>query len=67
MHDHITLNVPPICSQFMAVNEFLQIGSYAEKNVEALLRTKIQQYKQTVFIFSRMAEKSLLISEIAII
>ena len=51
----------------MAVNEFLQIGSYAEKNVEALLRTKIQQYKQTVFIFSRMAEKSLLISEIAII
>ena len=58
---------PPLCSQFMAVNEFQQIGSYAEKNVEALLRTKIQQYKQTVFIFSRMAEKSLLISEIAII
>lgn len=58
---------PLLCSQFMAVNEFQQIGSYAEKNVEALLRTKIQQYKQTVFIFSRMAEKSLLISEIAII
>lgn len=57
----------PLCSQFMAVNEFQQIGSYAEKNVEALLRTKIQQCKQTVFIFSGMAEKSLLISEIAII
>ena len=36
----------------VAVDEFQQIGSYAEKNVEALLRTRIQQCKQTMFIFS---------------
>ena len=36
----------------VAIDEFQQIGSYAEKNVEALLRTRIQQCKQTMFIFS---------------
>lgn len=36
----------------VAIDEFQQIGSFAEKNIEALLRTKIQQCKQTVFIFS---------------
>lgn len=36
----------------VAIDEFQQIGSYEEKNIEALLRTKIQQCKQTVFIFS---------------
>lgn len=36
----------------VAIDEFQQIGGYAEKNVEALLRTKIQQCRQTMFIFS---------------
>lgn len=36
----------------VAIDEFQQIGSYEEKNVEALLRTKIQQCKRTFFIFS---------------
>ena len=36
----------------VAIDEFQQIANYAEKNVEALLRTKIQQCKQTIFIFS---------------
>lgn len=36
----------------VAIDEFQQIGNYEEKNVEALLRTKIQQCKQTSFIFS---------------
>lgn len=36
----------------VAIDEFQQIGSYEEKNVEALLRTKIQQCKQTMFIFA---------------
>lgn len=36
----------------IAIDEFQQIGSYEEKNVEALLRGKIQQCKQTQFIFS---------------
>ncbi|MDO4164715.1 MAG: ATP-binding protein [Bacteroides sp.] len=36
----------------VAIDEFQQIGSYEEKNVEALLRTKIQQCRQTLFIFS---------------
>ena len=36
----------------VAIDEFQQIGSYEEKNVEALLRTKIQQCKQTVFIYA---------------
>lgn len=36
----------------VAIDEFQQIGTYEEKNVEALLRSKIQQCKQTVFIFS---------------
>lgn len=36
----------------VAIDEFQQIGGYEEKNVEALLRTKIQQCKQTMFIFS---------------
>jgi len=36
----------------VAIDEFQQIGSYDEQNVEALLRTKIQQCKQMMFIFS---------------
>lgn len=36
----------------VAIDEFQQIGSYEEKNVEAMLRTKIQQCKQTMFIYS---------------
>ncbi|MCH4213174.1 MAG: ATP-binding protein [Prevotella sp.] len=36
----------------VAIDEFQQISSYGEKTVEALLRTKIQQCKQTLFIFS---------------
>ncbi len=36
----------------VAIDEFQQITNYPEKNVEALLRTKIQQCKQTLFIFS---------------
>jgi AAA+ ATPase superfamily predicted ATPase len=36
----------------VAIDEFQQIGSFEEKNIEALLRTKIQQCKQTTFIFS---------------
>ena len=36
----------------VAIDEFQQIAEYAEKNVEALLRTKIQQCRQAQFIFS---------------
>lgn len=36
----------------VAIDEFQQIGSYPEKNLEALLRTKIQQCKKTQFIFA---------------
>ena len=36
----------------VSIDEFQQIAMYEEKNVEALLRTHIQQCKQTQFIFS---------------
>lgn len=36
----------------VAIDEFQRIGDYEEKNIEALLRTKIQQCKQTQFIYS---------------
>ncbi len=36
----------------VAIDEFQQISNYEEKNVEALLRTKIQQCKQTMFVFA---------------
>lgn len=36
----------------IAIDEFQQIGEYVEKNVEALLRTKIQKCKRAQFIFS---------------
>ena len=36
----------------VAIDEFQQIGTYAQTNVEALLRTKIQMCKATQFIFS---------------
>lgn len=36
----------------VAIDEFQQIGNYAEKNVEAILRTKIQHCSNTQFIFS---------------
>ena len=39
-------------SCIIAIDEFQQIGEYAEKNVEALLRTKIQQCRRAQFIFS---------------
>ena len=36
----------------IAIDEFQQIGEYAENNVEALLRTKIQKCHRAQFIFS---------------
>ena len=36
----------------VAFDEFQQITNYPEKNIEALLRTHIQRYKKTQFIFS---------------
>lgn len=36
----------------VAIDEFQQIGSYEEGNIEALLRTRIQQCRNTQFIFS---------------
>lgn len=36
----------------VAIDEFQQISNYEEKNVEVLLRTKIQQCKQTQFVFA---------------
>lgn len=36
----------------IAIDEFQQIGDYSEKNVEALLRTKIQKCQKAQFIFS---------------
>ena len=36
----------------VAIDEFQQIGKYPEKNVEALLRTYIQQCHNTKFIFA---------------
>jgi hypothetical protein len=36
----------------IAIDEFQQIGEYAERNVEALLRTKIQKCHRAQFIFS---------------
>ncbi len=36
----------------IAIDEFQQIGDYTEKNVEALLRTKIQKCHRAQFIFS---------------
>ena len=36
----------------VAIDEFQQVAAYAEQNTEALLRTHIQQCRQTLFIFS---------------
>lgn len=36
----------------VAIDEFQQIGEYAEDNIEALLRTHIQRCKNTLFIYS---------------
>ena len=36
----------------IAIDEFQQIGDFSEKNVEALLRTKIQKCQKAQFIFS---------------
>lgn len=36
----------------IAIDEFQQIGEYAEKNVEALLRTKIQRCHRAQFIYA---------------
>lgn len=38
-------------SVILAIDEFQEIASYPEKNVEALLRTYIQQLKNTHFVF----------------
>lgn len=37
---------------FIAIDEFQQISNYPEKNTDAYLRSKIQQYGNIVFIFS---------------
>lgn len=36
----------------VAIDEFQQIGNYAEKNVEAILRTKVQHCRNAHFIFA---------------
>lgn len=36
----------------VCIDEFQQIMNYEEKNIEALLRTKVQECKKTLFIFS---------------
>lgn len=36
----------------VAIDEFQQIGIYAEKNVEAILRTKVQHCRNSHFIFA---------------
>lgn len=36
----------------VAIDEFQQITEYEDKNLEALLRTKIQQCRQTMFVFA---------------
>ena len=36
----------------IAIDEFQQIGEYAEKNIEALLRTRIQKCHRAQFIFA---------------
>ena len=36
----------------VAIDEFQQVATYAEQHIEALLRTHIQQCRQTLFIFS---------------
>lgn len=36
----------------VAIDEFQQIGNYAEKNVEAILRTKVQHCQNAHFIFA---------------
>lgn len=36
----------------VAIDEFQQIGNYVENNVEAMLRTRIQQCHNTFFIFA---------------
>ena len=43
----------------VAIDEFQQITKYAEKNVEAILRTKIQHSRNCTFIFSG-SERSVL-------
>ena len=37
---------------FVAIDEFQSIANYPEKNVEALLRTYVQQCRNAVFVFS---------------
>lgn len=36
----------------VAIDEFQQIAEYPETNIEAMLRTRIQQCRQTLFIFA---------------
>lgn len=36
----------------VAIDEFQQIGTYAERNVEAVLRTKVQHCRNSFFIFA---------------
>ena len=49
---------------YIAIDEFQQISNYPEKNVEALLRSKIQHLKNVHFIFSG-SHKHVLISMFA--
>lgn len=41
---------------FVAIDEFQQIAKYAEKNVEAILRTYIQRCVNTTFVFAGSQE-----------
>jgi len=43
----------------VAIDEFQQIAEYPEKNMEALLRTQIQQLKNVQFIFSGSKQHTL--------
>lgn len=43
------------CPCIVAIDEFQQISQYEEKNVEALLRTKIQNCHNTHFVFAGSA------------
>ena len=47
-------------SVVIAIDEFQQITDYPEKNIEALLRTYIQQLKQVNFIFSGSRKHTLI-------
>jgi uncharacterized protein len=47
------------CDVVIAIDEFQQIATYPEKNIEALLRTSIQLLNNTHFIFSGSQQHTL--------